>query len=274
MINRDAVKEWIPLTLDQMPNLVRKQFNAPDFDGTDLRVWVIEQFERQVGLAIDLLGCTDDELARAKRWWTFQFENSNVVFRRYPVLQSLMHGTLSEKATTLSQRDCQVCSGLLPGERQFPRYTLPIRIEPESRQALDSIDWSAFQAAIRSRFAANKYDVGMIPHFCIAFTFVLSNARLDRDVDNMAKALLDALSRALGFNDKNVHHLDLLKLIDDFQEEYVIVRIAPSYLQNRSNIVLPITNHGWAGQPPLRLADFVSRNLQIPSAASDVSTTD
>lgn len=89
----------------------------------------------------------------------------------------------------------------------------------------------------------------------------------------MAKALLDAFSRALGFDDKNVHHLDLLKLIDDFQEEYVVVRVAPSHLQNRSNIVLPIANHAWAGQPALRLADFASRGPhQSPSTVPQVAS--
>lgn len=146
MIDCNTNKEWMPLTLDNMPDLIRKQLHASSFDGTDLRAWVVEQFERQVGLAVDLLGCTDDELARANRWWAFQFENSDVVFRRYPVLQPLLHGTLTEKATTLSHRNCHVCSGLLPSEQQFPRYVLPIRIEPESRQALDSINWFAFQA--------------------------------------------------------------------------------------------------------------------------------
>lgn len=272
MIDYDTCKGWVPLTLGHMPDLIHKQLHAPSFGGTELRVWVVEQFERQVGLAVDLLGCTNDEVARATRWWAFQFENSDIVFRKYPVLQPLLYGTLTEKATTLSQRSCQVCSGLLPNEQQLPRYFLSIRIEPESRQALDSVNWFAFQSAIRSRFTANNYDLSTSRHLCIALTFVLSNARPDRDVDNMAKALLDAFSRALGFDDKNVHHLDLLKLIDDFQEEYVLVRVAPSHLQNRSNVVLPITNHGWAGQPALRLADFVSSGPhQSPSTMPQVA---
>ena len=260
MADRDREKEWTPLTFEQIPAPIQNQMRQPIFDGTDLRAWVVGEFKRQVGLSVDLPNFTKSELALAMEWWWFQSEKGNISFRKYPVLQSLLHGTLTAKVSTLAQRHCYVCSGLLPSERQFPIWVLPIKIEPRSRQALDRINWSAFQSAVRSRFDAShsNYDPSCYVHLCLAFTFALSRSHAERDVDNIAKALLDAFSRALGFNDREVHHLDILKLIDDFPEEYVYIRVAPSHVGCRSDVLLPIVNQCWAGQPPLLLKDFVS----------------
>ena len=261
MASFDGDEEWSPLTFRSMPSSIQNHLRQPTVDGTALRAWVVGEFERQVGFSVDLSNSTTSEFALAMKWWSFQLENGDVCFRKYPVLQPLLHGTLTHKVSTLAQRHCYICSGLLPSDRQFPIWVLPIRIEPASRQALDSIDWAAFQNAVRSRFEADHrtYDPTSYLHLCLAFTFVLASSSRDRDVDNMAKALLDAFSRALGFNDKDVHHLDLLKLVDDFPEEYVYIRVAPSHVGGRSDILLPVTNQTWVGQPALRLRDFIPR---------------
>ena len=258
MVERDTDSEWTPLTLDQMPASIQNQLRQPSVDGAELRSWVLGEFERQVGFPADPLNRNTDDFALAMKWLAFQLETGDFYFRKHPVLQALLHGTLTSKVNALAQRHCYVCSGLLPTEWQYPIWVLPIRIEPESRQSLDSVDWAAFQLAIRSRFAANpnRYDPSSYRHFCIAFTFALSKLSPDRDVDNMAKALLDAFSRALGFNDKNVHHLDLLKLIDDFPEEYIYIRVRPSHVGTRSDVLFPLVSQSWAGQPALRLKDF------------------
>ena len=74
----------------------------------------------------------------------------------------------------------------------------------------------------------------------MALTFVLKHERdkrWPRDVDNMAKAVMDAFSRAVGFDDKFVHHLDIIKLIFPAAEEYVYIRIAPSALNEHADVV-------------------------------------
>lgn len=62
----------------------------------------------------------------------------------------------------------------------------------------------------------------------------------------MAKALGDALSRALGFNDKHIHHFDLAKLRGQFPEEYVVIRAAPSNLSDNRDVMVPEARHIWA----------------------------
>lgn len=145
---------------------------------------------------------------------------------------------------------------MLSHEVQFPIAVLPIRIAPQSRQVLDKIDWAAFQQAVATWWKRKTLDLGLSKHVCIAVTYVLTTDRKDRDLDNMTKAIMDAFSRAVGFNDKDIHHLDVLKLIGEAPEEYMFIRTAPSHLQDRSTVMVPIFDANWAGQEKLKLEDY------------------
>jgi len=67
---------------------------------------------------------------------------------------------------------------------------------------------------------------------------------------------MDAFSRAVGFDDKDIHHLDVLKLIGQVPEEYMFIRTAPSHLQDCSTVMVPSFEVNWAGQEKLNLADY------------------
>jgi Endodeoxyribonuclease RusA len=90
-------------------------------------------------------------------------------------------------------------------------------------------------------------------------TYVLNKERNERDLDNMTKALVDAFARAVKVDDRNIHHLDALKIIANSAEEYVYIRVAPSYLQDVSTVMVPTFKASWAGQEPLILNDFIRR---------------
>lgn len=76
-------------------------------------------------------------------------------------------------------------------------------------------------------------------------------------MDNMSKAILDAFSRAVGFNDRFVHHLDVVKLIFPITEEYIYIRVAPSALNEHSDVVASTFHHSWAGMQKIELADYM-----------------
>ena len=57
-------------------------------------------------------------------------------------------------------------------------------------------------------------------------TFVVADGRRTADVDNLAKNLLDALQGFAYDNDRQVDHLDLVRLRSRSTEEFMTVRIA------------------------------------------------
>ena len=132
-----------------------------------------------------------------------------------------------------------------------------MRIAPESRQSLDRLKWEAFQKAIGQWFNERHLDLGRISHLCIALTYVLSERRKDRDLDNMTKAIMDAFSRAVGFDDKDIHHLDVLKLRGPCPEELVFVRIAPSHIQDESTVMVPEYQGRFEVGDAISIDDFV-----------------
>jgi Holliday junction resolvase RusA-like endonuclease len=250
------LEAWVPLTFNEMPTDVQQLIVAPFPISSVLREWVVGEFEKQCDLQFSPHSWSADDAALFRKWWWFQLENGDFTHRRWPHLETLLYNSLSSKASSLAQRPCHVCSGMLPTECQFPGSFLPIRIAPESRQSLNQIDWTAFQDAMKHWFNKRHLNLGPSDHLCIAITYVLSKRRPDRDLDNMTKALMDAFSRAVGFNDKNIHHLDVVKLRDDVDEEHVFIRIRPSYVQDSSSVLILKYDAEWAVGDALCLQDF------------------
>jgi Holliday junction resolvase RusA-like endonuclease len=172
------------------------------------------------------------------------------IYRKIPVLDKTAHITLSDKAGWLSQQRCHVChSG-------FPISIIPLRIQPESWQALDSIDKAAFKAAIADRFSRSPHVQPQLGRVCLTFLFVCSANRRIRDLDNMAKLLMDSIKGIVMGDDRAVDHLNLMRMSHEGDEEYVTFRIAPSNLNDHSDVVYPELRHSWAGEEPLRIEDF------------------
>ena len=102
-----------------------------------------------------------------------------------------------------------------------------------------------------------QVELGATGQLCVAITFLLSDSGRDKDLDNMVKALQDGVARAIGFDDRHIHHLDVIKVIHPASEEFVIIRIAPSALNEHDNVSLLVENLSWAGAEPLRIEDFL-----------------
>lgn len=249
--------EWVPLTFEKMPLDIQQTLTSEFPHGSSLRDWVISEFEKQCFRVFEPLVWSDEAASLFRKWWWYQYEKGDFAIRSHPILQHMLYPSISSKASALSQRHCEICSGMLPADAQFPISILPVRIAPESRQTLKKIKWDAFQAAMKDWFAARTLFLGPSQHFCIALTYVLSDKRKDRDLDNMTKSLMDAFSRAVGFDDKDIHHLDVLKVIGKTNEEYLFIRIAPSYLEDKSTVMMPIFDSGWAVGEALNLRDYM-----------------
>lgn len=238
--------------------------NYPDVDV--LRAWIDAELRRQTGIA-DWNSEIEAEQKIISEWMIFQMTSAIFVTTQRH-LRRLLFDSYSAKLNWTAQRPCLHCGGLAPSSEQVPAHTITVRIGPSSRQTLGRAEWAAFQAAIKHWFAKKQIALPPGSKYCIALTFVLGRKRRNRDLDNMAKALMDAFSRAVGFDDADVHHLDLMKFIGPYDEEYVTIGMRPSYLGNDLDVLRRRARHGFAVADPLDLADFMPAALPIVPKAS------
>jgi Holliday junction resolvase RusA-like endonuclease len=198
-------------------------------------------YEEQTGLAWSV-----DE---GVKWLNQNYERLDI-FMKSPVLDKSAHITLSDKASWLSQQRCHVChSG-------FPISVTPFRIRPESWQVLGSVDKRAFKATMAHRLSESPHIERLEGRVCLTLVFVCSARRRSRDLDNMAKLFVDSIKERMMGDDGEVDHLNLMRLAHEEDEEYVLVRIAVSNLNDHDDVVDPRIRHSWAGAEVLDLDDF------------------
>ncbi len=190
---------------------------------------------------------TDEEGAK---WLMQRYAELDIYFKR-PVLTKSAHVTLSDKASWLAQQHCHLCY------RDGPVHVIPLRIEPESYQALSSVNKAAFKTAVAERFAGKEYDYYKSHKVCIQVLFVCGSNRRVRDLDNMAKLLLDAVKEVVISDDRNVEHLSLTRLTHQEPEEYIYLRISGSFVNDHGDVAAPAMRHSWAGMPVLRIEDYI-----------------
>jgi len=182
-------------------------------------------------------------------WLEKNYEHLDI-YTKKPVLDKSAHVTLSDKANWLAQQRCHVC---------HPASTISItwlRIRPESWQALDSIDKEAFKAALSHRLSKSPNIKAQEGRVCLMFLFVCSASRRARDLDNMAKLIMDSIKEIVMGDDRHVDHLNLMRLTHEGEEEYVTFRISDSNINNHVDVVHTELRHSWAGAEPLNIEDF------------------
>ncbi len=182
--------------------------------------------------------------------WLMKNREHLDIYAKVPVLDKSAHVTLSDKANWLSQQHCHVC------HCDFPIYVIPLRIRPESWQSLDSINKTAFKAALSHRFSTSSHLEALKGRICLTVLFVCSASRKVRDLDNMAKLIMDSIKDILMGDDRDVDHLNLMRLTHEGDEEYVTFRISTSKINNHDDVVYAELRHSWAGAEALRLEDF------------------
>ena len=171
-------------------------------------------------------------------------------YMRRPVLDKSAHITLSDKEGWLVQQYCRVC------QPDSVISEIPLRIRPESWQALDSVNKAAFKAALAYRFSEGPPIERHDRRICLTFVFVCSATRRMKDVDNMAKLLMDSMKGYVMGDDKEVDHLNIMRIVHEGDEEYIGVRISESNINDHSDVVEASIKHSWAGAEPLDLEAF------------------
>lgn len=242
---------WYTIELHECESEIANELNKEIPNRVLLVNWLKEKFKMQSNLGNDLPEDEGEKLFTS--WLNFQLETSDlpIFFRKYLRLQSLVSLTFSHKVNSIAQRHCQICNPVNAHDDPFPVYHFPLRIAGKSRQSISPSDFIQYQSAIRRRLNRNEVKRKDFEEYCLTLTFVMNKSKRDRDIDNMSKTLLDATSRALGFNDSKVVHLNAAKLIFPQCEERVFIRLGPSFLNSHQDVCITKPNQSWAGEPPL-----------------------
>ena len=236
------------LNIHDITDEMAAELSAEIPDKHKIIAWLKQLYSQAVGGPIS-------DMQSFREWLIYQQENSDVpfFFRRYSRLQTVISIDLSSKIDSIKQRRCHVCNPTGPDQPAFPIFNFVLRIRGRSRQSISSSELSAYQLAIRQHLNRHQGAFRKFSNYCMALTFVLNRSKRDRDVDNMSKTVLDAVSRALRFNDATVSHLDALKLRLLDAEECIYIKISPSYVDSarQEDVVIKELHQVFAVGPPL-----------------------
>jgi hypothetical protein len=183
------------------------------------------------------------------RWLNKNYEHLDLVTRGSR-LEKRVHITLSDKTSFLAQQFCHIC------DPDSSISVIPFRIQPESWQALSTVDRRAFKAAIAHRLTGSPSAEYRFERVCLSFVFVCSARRHVRDLDNIAKLVMDSIKGIIMGDDRAVDHLNLVRVTHEGEEEFIFVKISESNINDHSNVVHAEMMHSWAGAEPLKIEDF------------------
>ncbi|MCI4670402.1 MAG: RusA family crossover junction endodeoxyribonuclease [Bacteroidia bacterium] len=240
-------------------NNLRKQLRSdtPDFD--IIKSLVLTEFNKHNSKDFSL----EDELSSEEQVEVVRWINKVSFGEHFPVLSRIFtkkecvsvpffSPSLSQKLMVLGQFHCPICK---PDEGIVS--TLPIRISAISKQAAGKVKREAFENAISDYLKRMGINEPLDSKLCVLLFFVLGKSNKDKDLDNMSKALMDALEGTLFTNDSNVDHLNLIKTNHEGEEDFCIVNIRKSTLNEHKDVLFKEMTHSWAGQPFIDLEDFI-----------------
>ena len=136
------------------------------------------------------------------------------------------------------QKNCEICGD------SFSVANLSARIKPHTRQIKKKEIRKEFKDNFSNSTSFDNLVYDKTDKLCVKIIFVLKK-ELDKDLDNMAKITLDCVKELLKVDDKNIDHLDLIKIKTNYLESHIKFRISKSELNTKKNILLTGTNLKW-----------------------------
>jgi|GEM_PF-6664904 len=160
---------------------------------------------------------------------------TSLFLKEKPVKTPFFSADLSSKVSTLAQFHCPVCHA----EDQFPIMVIPLKISPESKQALSKVKGlrKAFENAIAQAFSEKEIAFKRGEKLCVLVVFVLGSITKDKDLDNMSKALMDALQGNLFEHDADIEHLNLFKIKHNMEDSFIYLNIRRTDLNEHNDVL-------------------------------------
>jgi len=165
---------------------------------------------------------------------------------------------LAVKFDYIIRRPCLLC---MPYQKtdyiRFHLYT-----DPVSRQADRQ---SAFKKAVKDYLGRIKHDFTDFynERLCVAVLFAMRGNSPMTDVDNMAKTVLDALQGYAYANDRQIDHLDAIRLNSGSDDEaFIGIRIAVTDIAGDEDVLWPEFDVRWVSKQGIGPIDL---NPYLPS---------
>jgi Holliday junction resolvase RusA-like endonuclease len=223
-------------------------------DATLARRQILEQYASAAGRELDPANASEDDMRRAINWLNANAEHLwPHLIRRTAVAVPKFSPSLSAKILTLDQFHCPICA---TQEDLGVSSTIRIRMTPESKQSLAKRKGmvKAFERALHARLAKAE-KIPAARSVCLMILFVVSKARKQKDLDNMAKATVDAVKNQLFGDDRMIDHLNVLRIVSP-DEEFVSLNVRATTLNSRDDTFFPKLVHDWAGAKPIELSNY------------------
>ena len=174
--------------------------------------------------------------------------------------------SLAVKFDYIMQRPCFLC---IPYQRtnyiSFRLHTDPVSLQANRK--------TAFKLAVKDYLRQVNHDFSDFysERLCVAVLFVMRRTSRMTDVDNMAKPLLDALQGFAYANDRQVDHLDAIRLNSGLDNEaYIGIRIAVTGIAENADVIWPEFAVQWIrsrGIAPIDLTPYLGANPLTTSPA-------
>ena len=216
-------------------------------------------YRQETDVILDPENMSDEEAGDFVRWFNKKcLENLNLFelkIERVEVKVPRLSTDIADKVNILSQYHCPICR-----DSGFPILIIPIRISPQSKQAMAAVPKkrAAFELAVSEYIHRSKDKFAINDRFCLHIVFVLGCNSRDKDLDNMSKALLDALKGSLFGDDLNIDHLSLLKIRHGYEDDYIMVNIRRSNINSTDDLLAPYSHVVW-GRDKIDLDDYLSK---------------
>jgi Holliday junction resolvase RusA-like endonuclease len=178
--------------------------------------------------------------------------------------RDIIHPDLAAKFDALMLRPCLLC---MPYQKVH-YISFRLRTEAVSLQAKRK---TAFKLAVKDYLVEVNHDFSDFynERLCIAVLFVMRRKSQTTDVDNMAKPLLDALEGFAYADDRQVDHLDTIRLNSGCDDEaFIGIRIAVTGIAENADVLRPEFAVQWVksrGIAPIDLTPYLKNNHPTPA---------
>lgn len=234
---------------------------GPDGDPTARIEATYRAFTKSTG---ESLGPTpsDDERHRVADWLMAQEDSMPVIddqghslsllHVKVPRMKPLIHPVLASKVSWLQQAPCLTCVR----DEQSPSLgvSFGVRVRPFSAQSMESADLKLIKQRISESMEgrlgpAKDWSASQV---CVTVVAVVNAKARQKDVDNMAKGLLDSLQGHLYLNDSQIAHLSISRVRHRGDDAFYLLSARP-VLDPLEDVIDPELRISWAGRPEITL---------------------
>ena len=235
---------------DDLASAAERLANSPEFraaiseDHPDLeaiRETVIQAYSAETGIP-------EPDLERVSSWFehvcrAYDSRVQGGICTERPILRRVMSSTIARKAEHLMARPCRQCD--MYSEVDYILFFLKIR--PKTHQSSNRAQRRLFKQDIAADLRRKNFDFSdfTTQRLCVSITFFIAEGRRLSDVDNLSKNLLDALESFAYKNDRQIDHLDLLRLRSYSSDEFFRIRISCTDIDDVRDVISPTFNVRW-----------------------------